>query len=106
MTDTTTTAGELIGEHGVRVLAEQCGTCVFFPGNRMHLRPGALADIVTTNRPTGWLTCHKTLSIVAGHGHAAVCCGWDRAYGLGTTLDELVELFGREDVYLHEEQVS
>lgn len=103
MTETTTPAGDLIGLNGVRVLAQQCGTCVFFPDNRMHLRPGALHDLVTASRPAGWLTCHKTLSVVAGYGRAAVCCGWERAYGLGTTLDELVALFGREDVYPEED---
>lgn len=93
----TTRAGELIGPNGVRVQADRCSTCVFFPGNRMHLAEGALADLVTRNRGK-WLTCHQTLPIVAGHGHAAVCRGWADAYGLGEAMDELVGLFGREDV--------
>jgi hypothetical protein len=93
----TTSAGDLIGPYGVRVQSGRCDTCVFFPGNRMHLEPGRLADLVRVNRGK-WLTCHQTLQIVRGYGHAAVCRGWVDAYGLGTALDELVELFGREDV--------
>lgn len=91
-------AGDLIGLHGVRVLAEQCPTCVFRPGNPMYLEPGALHEIVATNRAGGtWLTCHKTLPEVAGYG-AAACRGWEIAYGLGPVVNDLIHWFGREDV--------
>lgn len=94
-----TRAGDLIGLNGVRVLAERCETCIFHPGNRMDLRAGRLADLVTTNRAAGgWLTCHKTLPAVAGYGRAAVCRGWADAYGLGPNVAELAEWFGREEV--------
>jgi hypothetical protein len=91
-------AGDLIGPHGVRVRLDKCTTCVFHPGNRMDLVPGRLADLVETNRG-GWLTCHQTLRSVTGrHDTAAVCKGWEDAYGLGEGVTVLVAIFGREDV--------
>jgi hypothetical protein len=45
-----------------RVLARQCSTCVFAPGNRMHLAPGQLSDMVKQARRTGsCIICHDTL---------------------------------------------
>jgi hypothetical protein len=91
-------AGDLIGLHGVRVRKDRCTTCVFHPGNRMQLVEGRLADLVESNRG-GWLTCHQTLPQASGRWHtAAVCHGWEQAYGLGLVLSELVAVFGREDV--------
>lgn len=45
-----------------RVCAEKCETCLFRPGNLMHLQPGRLADMVreaTVGDST--IVCHKTL---------------------------------------------
>jgi hypothetical protein len=65
----------------VRVLSERCATCVFRPGNLMHLRPGRLRELVRENLAAGaLLTCHDTLSYGA-HPEVgeAVCRGfWDR----------------------------
>jgi len=45
-----------------RVLARQCSTCVFAPGNRMHLAPGQLSDMVKQARRSGsYIICHDTL---------------------------------------------
>ncbi|MGY0007548.1 hypothetical protein [Micromonospora sp. I033] len=33
-----------------RLLSRRCDTCVFAPGNRMHLAPGRLRDLVTEAR--------------------------------------------------------
>jgi hypothetical protein len=69
--------------NGVRVLEEQCGTCIFRPGNLMHLRPGRLRDIVgeCRHRDTH-VPCHEFLTLprggwVAGpKAQGAVCRGY------------------------------
>lgn len=46
----------------VRVLSERCDTCVFWPGNLMHLTEGRLEEIIAANIAAGaLLTCHGTL---------------------------------------------
>lgn len=92
-------AGDLIGLNGVRVRAERCPTCVFHPGNLMQLAPGRLKNLIDTNEAGGWLTCHATLPFVTGqYDTAAVCKGWEQAYGLGPVVELLCNVFGREDV--------
>lgn len=44
----------------VHVLAEQCATCVFRPGDLMHLGPARRAELVRENADSA-LTCHATL---------------------------------------------
>jgi hypothetical protein len=48
----------------IRLLTEQCSTCVGRPGNLMHLNRGRLKDLVQENlRANGMgLICHQTLS--------------------------------------------
>ena len=49
-----------------------CETCIFRPGNLMHLRPGRLKDMVEEIRAReGVIPCHKTL----GDDLQAVCRG-------------------------------
>ena len=46
----------------VHVLAVQCETCVFRPGNLMSLPPGRLTELVRENVDAdSALTCHSTL---------------------------------------------
>lgn len=46
----------------VHVLAEKCATCVFRPGNLMHLQPGRLTDLVEQAVAAGsGIVCHATL---------------------------------------------
>jgi hypothetical protein len=46
----------------VHVMAEKCPTCVFRPGNLMHLQPGRLTDMVRQSiADGGGITCHDTL---------------------------------------------
>jgi hypothetical protein len=65
-----------------RVLARQCSTCVFAPGNRMHLAPGQLSDMVEQARRSGsYIICHDTLP----YGHyphtpPAICRGFYDRY--------------------------
>lgn len=45
-----------------RVLARQCTTCIFSPGNQMHLAPGQLANMVRqARRDESYIVCHDTL---------------------------------------------
>jgi hypothetical protein len=72
----------------VHVLAEQCSTCVFRPGNPMHLQPGRLAELVDHNRREGAaLVCHKTLPY-GDHPEVgqAICRGYFDAYKTDTVL--------------------
>lgn len=46
----------------MRVAVEQCSTCIFRPGNLMHLRPGRLAEMVAEVKATeSYVPCHQTL---------------------------------------------
>ncbi|GLI03699.1 hypothetical protein [Phytohabitans aurantiacus] len=45
-----------------RLLSRQCATCIFKPGNLMHLQEGRLKDLVSETRATeGFIVCHSTL---------------------------------------------
>lgn len=45
-----------------RLLSRQCDTCIFAPGNRMHLEPGQLRDLVAAARQQErYIICHDTL---------------------------------------------
>jgi hypothetical protein len=56
----------------VRVMAECCSTCIFRPGNLMHLQPGRIRAMVAEVRRTeGCIPCHKTLDL----REQAVCRG-------------------------------
>ena len=57
----------------VHVLSEKCATCIFRPGNLMHLRPGRVKEMVEeTKRNKSCIICHETL----GTKHGAVCRGF------------------------------
>jgi hypothetical protein len=76
---------------GLRVCAGMCSTCVFRPGNPMHLRPGRVQQMVRDSiRDDSFIPCHKTLD-----GQQAVCRGFFDAYGdrtLGCRLGHYVGL--------------
>ena len=49
-------------ETGVRVMAERCSTCIFHPGNRMHLKPGRVREMLMhVRRHESCIPCHETL---------------------------------------------
>jgi hypothetical protein len=56
------------------VLDDKCSTCIFRPGNLMHLNQGRVKDMVERCvRDQGVIPCHKTLA-----ERRAVCRGfWD-----------------------------
>lgn len=78
--------------------AERCATCIFRPGNPMHLAPGRLAEVVEQNRGTGsLLICHKTT-----YGQAereAICRGYFDAYGKDSTVVQVMERLYGPDWY-------
>jgi hypothetical protein len=58
-------AGHSVGDPEAmksRLLTAQCSTCIYRPGNLMHLRPGRLKDMTETARAEeGFVVCHQTL---------------------------------------------
>lgn len=59
----------------VHVCVRMCATCIFRPGNLMHLQPGRVEGMVAEAVGNeGHITCHDTLD-----ADEAVCRGfWDR----------------------------
>jgi hypothetical protein len=78
-----------------RLLTEQCSTCIFRPGNPMHLSPGRLKDMVDgAKRKEGFIVCHATLRGVAPKGtKPAICRGFFDRYST-QALQVLERLFG------------
>lgn len=71
----------------VHIMSEKCSTCVFHPGNLMHLPPGRLKELTDHVQETGVpFSCHQTLPY-AGADHrehyegAALCAGAVETYG-------------------------
>lgn len=77
-------------------MAERCPTCIFRPGNRMHLREGRLAEVVAANRRTSTaLICHLTTFGAAPELGEVVCRGYFDAYGEETaSISVILRLFG------------
>ncbi len=57
----------------VHVLSRQCATCIFRPGNLMHLNTGRVKDMLASARSDdgGSIVCHATLG-----GDNAICRGF------------------------------
>ena len=57
---------------GVWIMAEQCSTCIFRPGNLMQLNEGRMKDLTQScDRADTNVICHQTLSDDVG----ALCKG-------------------------------
>ena len=71
---------------GLHVMAEQCSTCIFRPGNLMHLNEGRLADMTaSTDAGDTNVICHQTLDRKVG----ALCRGSvDRRPGQAAQIAE------------------
>lgn len=67
----------------VHVLKDQCATCIFRPGNLMHLKRGRVKGMVEeTKKDAATITCHQTLDT-----EHAICRGWwDRYWEADFTL--------------------
>lgn len=58
---------------GVWVMKEKCATCIFHPGNLMHLQPGVVAEMKRAADERGTcITCHEVMD----GPRAAVCAGY------------------------------
>lgn len=59
----------------VRICEDLCSTCIFRPGNLMHLQPGRVKGMVDDAlADEGFIPCHQTL----GGDGAAMCAGFYR----------------------------
>jgi hypothetical protein len=64
-----------------RLLSRQCATCIFRPGNLMHLSPGRLRQMVTEARgDAGYIICHSTLPYADSPIPPAICRGFADRY--------------------------
>ncbi|WP_212825247.1 hypothetical protein [Polymorphospora rubra] len=82
-----------------RLLSRQCDTCIFRPGNLMHLADGRLHDLVAKARDgESFIICHDTLPY---HRHSdvkpAICRGFADRYST-RGLQLLERLFGFVEV--------
>ncbi len=77
------------------VFEDKCPTCIFRPGNPMHLRDGALKNVVDGNIQLGTLlVCHET---TFGQADREVMCrGFFDAYGPQTSVYQIMERFNVE----------
>lgn len=63
----------------VRLMARRCDTCIFRPGNLMHLQPGLLKYLTeSVTREESFITCHDTLSYNPGELPQAICRGQEQ----------------------------
>lgn len=85
---------DAMGPDGLRVLTEKCSTCIFRPGNPMHLEPGRVRDMVDESLSGGgYITCHATLTYGANPDFGpAVCRGFYDAHGHRSNL---IRIMGR-----------
>jgi hypothetical protein len=64
-----------------RLLAQECDTCIFKPGNPLHLSPGRLRQLVTKARgDAGYIICHSTLPYANSPIPPAICRGFADRY--------------------------
>lgn len=79
--------------HKLRMLTEQCTTCIFRPGNPMHLSAGRVRGMVKEAlQLDSFIICHDTLDYSApeGFGPPAVCRGFADRYSTNA-----LRIFGR-----------
>ncbi|TYC73809.1 hypothetical protein [Streptomyces sp. CB01881] len=81
----------------VRVLADLCGTCIYRPGNLMHLAPGRLRQLAQEALARrGHIVCHSTLPALAPPGtKGAICRGFANAHGSAIFALRMAPLIGR-----------
>jgi hypothetical protein len=64
-----------------RLLVRECPTCIFKPGNLMHLTPGRLRQMVTqAHGEAGYVICHSTLPYHHDGAQPAICRGFADRY--------------------------
>ncbi len=79
-----------------RLLSRQCSTCIFRPGNPMHLDEGRLKDMVRVAART-YVICHDTLPYADHPGVGpAICRGFYDRYNTNA-LQVIRLLFGFQE---------
>lgn len=77
----------------VHVLSDKCVTCVFRPGNLMHLTPGRLKEMVDESIAEGvGIVCHSTLPHTGED--QAICRGFWDAHRERAQLLQVAERLG------------
>lgn len=93
-----------IGDTGVRVRRTLCATCIFRPGNLMHLEPGRIEELVSeVEQSDGYIVCHVistldedipgSLTLDDAPREQAICRGSFDRYK--TTMIQLAERLDR-----------
>lgn len=79
-----------------QVFTARCHTCVFRPGNRMHLAPGRLKRLIEDHRAEGsLLICHETLYGQHPELGETMCRGFFDAYAATSRVAQLMAfIFG------------
>lgn len=86
--------------HRPRLLASQCATCIYLPGNPMHLPAGRLRQMTQDALREGCqgVICHDTLSYGANPGIGpALCRGFYDAFGPRNNFIRIMERLGGFD---------
>lgn len=79
----------------IKVMKEQCETCIFRPGNPMHLNPGRVAGMVREAKlQDTHITCHDTLEIVTGTRETEAMCRGYLETGARPQLLRIAERLG------------
>ncbi|MFJ6380179.1 hypothetical protein ACIQI7_09280 [Kitasatospora sp. NPDC092039] len=81
----------------VRVVARLCDTCIYRPGNLMHLAPGRVRQLAAEALAAdGHIVCHSTLPALAPPGtKGAICRGFANAHGNAIFALRVGAAFGR-----------
>lgn len=74
----------------VHVRRAMCDTCIFRPGNLMHLEPGRVDEMVAGCGDEGAIPCHHHL--YKGEEHEPVCAGFMKKHK--NMILRLAELMG------------
>lgn len=89
----------------LEVLAEQCPTCIFRPGNPMKLRAGRVASMVREcYERQSFIPCHETMSHDEDDDNRAdgpVCRGFFDAHGDASQLVRICERLGQIEFVEH-----
>jgi len=79
-----------------RLLSKRCATCIFRPGNQMHLAPGRLRSLVNGALENDtWIPCHDTLAYGPHPDFGeAICRGFYDRFASASAGIRLAEALG------------
>lgn len=81
-------------DNRVHVLARKCSTCIFRPGNKMHLEDGRVEEMIESSVEAGGvIACHDTIHRDDGV-RRAICRGFYDVHGMRVWLLRLAKLMG------------